>query len=103
MDGARDALICHDTLGARARETGKQLLAETLLHPGRITEQLITLRAIQTLTILDVLNYREHVYALGRYADMGDHPGELLVWRTTAGDWQEPGNFPHRSAKGPRR
>jgi hypothetical protein len=89
VGGARDALICWDTLGERARETGERLLGEVLLHPGRITEQLVCLRAIQTLTILDVLCYREHVYALGRYAEIGDQPGDLLVWRTTASHWRD--------------
>jgi hypothetical protein len=85
VGGARDALVCWDTLGAPAREHGERLLGEILLHPGRITEQLISLRTIQTLAILDVLNYRRHVYELGGYADMGDQPGELLEWRTTEG------------------
>ncbi|HUG92357.1 MAG TPA: hypothetical protein VML55_16075 [Planctomycetaceae bacterium] len=82
VGGVRDALVCRDALGERAEETGERLLGEILVHPGRITEQLVTIRAIQTLTVLDVLNYREHVYALGRYAEMGDQPGDLLIWRT---------------------
>jgi hypothetical protein len=61
-------------------EPGEKLLAEMLLHPGRISEQLITVRGIQTLAVMDVLSYREHVYHLGRYQDMGDAADELLNW-----------------------
>ena len=46
---------------------GERRLAELLRHPRRITEQLVTLRTIQTLALLDVLNYREQVRRLGQY------------------------------------
>ncbi len=59
---------------------GEELLGEMLLHPGRISEQLITIRGIQTLAVMDVLSYREHVYHLGRYEEMGDDAGGLLTW-----------------------
>ncbi|MBW3543113.1 MAG: hypothetical protein KY476_22875, partial [Planctomycetes bacterium] len=82
VGGSRTALVALDRHGTNVADVGRQMLGEILLHPGRITEQLVTLRAIQTLAVLDVLNYREHIYHLGRYADMGDEPGELLTWAT---------------------
>ena len=81
--GAADALMRRGASPQVASEEGTRILAAILLHPGRMTEQLLTLRAIHTLSILDVLNYREHVFRLGRYADMGDQPGKLLEWNTT--------------------
>ncbi|MCA9073093.1 MAG: hypothetical protein KDA84_29425, partial [Planctomycetaceae bacterium] len=61
-------------------ECGERLLGEMLLHPGRISEQLVTVRGIETLAMMDILCYREHVYHLGRYEEMGDDAGELLSW-----------------------
>ena len=48
---------------------GSGRLGEILLHPDRVSEQLLTLRMIQTLTVLDVLHYREQVFTLGQYGD----------------------------------
>ena len=61
-------------------ERGEELIGELLLHPGRISEQLVTIRGIQTLAVMDVLCYREHVYHLGRYAEIGDDADGLLSW-----------------------
>jgi hypothetical protein len=61
-------------------DRGEELLAEVLLHPGRVSEQLVTIRGIQTLAVMDVLSYREHVYHLGRYQEMGDAADGLLSW-----------------------
>jgi hypothetical protein len=80
--GAADSLMAAHRHGAKAADEGERLLGELLLHPSRIIDQLVTVRAIQTLAVLDVLNYREHIHALGRYADSGDLPGELLDWNT---------------------
>jgi hypothetical protein len=80
--GVGDALLAFHQHGAGTADEGERLLGELLLHPSRIIEQLITVRGIQTLAVLDVLNYREHIHALGRYADSGDLPGELLDWNT---------------------
>jgi hypothetical protein len=80
--GAADALRIWSRHGAGGRLMGEQILAEILRHPGRITEQLVTMRAIQTLALLDVLNYRQHVYELGQYAAAGDVQDDLLQWRT---------------------
>jgi hypothetical protein len=80
--GARDALLAWSRHGDEVAAVGERILGELLLHPSRLLDQLVTLRVIQTLSILDVLNYREHVYRLGRYAEMGDSPGNLLDWQT---------------------
>ena len=74
VHGVADALRAWNDRGAGCAAEGERLLAELLRHPQRITEQLVTLRAVQTLTLIDLLNYREHVYRLGRYAESGDKP-----------------------------
>jgi hypothetical protein len=79
--GAADALRAWDRYGDGCRREGEQIMAELLRHPGRIEEQLVTLRTVQTLAILDVLNYREHIYHLGQYARHGE-PDERLRWDT---------------------
>ncbi len=74
-DGAR-ACLRSALRGARAdgRAAAEARLAEELRHPSRISEQLVTLRATQSLTLLDVRNYREQVWRVGGYAEDGD-PG----------------------------
>jgi hypothetical protein len=64
---------------AAAREEGERRLADLLRHPGRLEEQLHTLRTVQTLSIIDVLNYRTHVWRLGRYAEDGEDAGPHLT------------------------
>lgn len=73
-DGAR-ACLSSALLGEGAPERGaaEARLAEELRHPSRISEQLVTLRATQALTLLDVRNYREQVWRVGGYAEDGDH------------------------------
>jgi len=79
-NGARRALEAWRRLGPDgARAEGVRRLADLLRHPGRLTEQIVTLRIVQTLALIDLLNYREHVFRLGGYAESGDVPGELLV------------------------
>ena len=85
VHGVADALSAWDRLGEGTAAEGEKLLGDILLHPVRINEQLMAVRVVQTLAVLDVLNYREHIYNLGRYADMGDKPGRLLEWNTTLG------------------
>lgn len=70
--GAAAALIAWDTFGDDVEKEGERLLGEILQHPGRITEQLLTLRMIETLTVLDVLHYREHIFKLGQYDEGHD-------------------------------
>ncbi|MBI1900771.1 MAG: ion transporter [Planctomycetia bacterium] len=80
FDGVRSALVVWSRLGESAFAEGCRVLADLLRHPARITEQIVTLRTVQTLSLLDVLDYREHVYELGRYADCGDEAGDWLAW-----------------------
>ncbi len=39
----------------------------------------MTLRAVQNLALIDVLNYRTHVWRLGEYEEDGEDPGRLLT------------------------
>jgi len=79
VDGVAGALRVWHRAGDDAVLQGKRTLADLLRHPLRITEKLVTLRAVQTLTLIDVLNYREHVYRVGDYGASGDRPGESLT------------------------
>jgi hypothetical protein len=84
VDGVRRALrVWAAPDAARAEEVGERRLAEVLRHPARASEMLVTLRAVSTLALLDVLHDREHVYRLGGYAEDGEDPGE---WLRLAGD-----------------
>lgn len=83
VDGAREALAAvraaheHPGGAAGAKALAEESLAAALRHPARVTEQLVTLRSVQTLTLVDVRNYRRHVWSLGDYEKNGD-PG--AVW-----------------------
>ena len=70
--GAAAALIAWDQFGDKVEAEGERRLGEILQHPGRVTEQLLTLRMIETLTVLDVLHYREHIFKLGQYDEGHD-------------------------------
>ncbi|NQV27716.1 MAG: ion transporter [Rhodopirellula sp.] len=70
--GVAAALMAWDKFGADVEREGERRLGEILQHPGRITEQLLTLRMIETLTVLDVLHYREHIFKLGQYGEGHD-------------------------------
>jgi hypothetical protein len=77
--GAGRALRVLDRMGgAGAQAEGERRLAEILRHPGRVGEMLLTTRAVQTLSLLDILHYREHVYRVGGYAEAGDPAEDLL-------------------------
>jgi len=78
VDGSAAALLAWDRWGDAGRERGQRVLEDILRHPERTSEMLVTLRAIQTLSLLDILLYREHVYRLGRYEESGDEPGGAL-------------------------
>jgi hypothetical protein len=80
VNGLANALRTWYHLGEKAREKGLETLTTLLRHPSRITEELVTLRAVQTLALLDVLHYREHVYRLGNYAADGENVQGLLTW-----------------------
>ena len=60
------------------RAAAESLLADALRHPARITEQIVTLRAIQTLSLVDVRAYRRHVWELGEYGAEGESNGGLI-------------------------
>ena len=68
-NGVAAALRAWSQQGDNVEREGERRLGEILLHPDRVSEQLLTLRMIQTLTVLDVLHYREQVFALGQYGD----------------------------------
>ncbi len=76
----RQALGIHDQYGSEgARAEGIVRLTGVLRHVGRVSEQLVSLRAIQTLALIDMRNYRTHVYRLGGYAEDGDSPRDWLT------------------------
>lgn len=79
--GAAAALMAWDQFGDKVEAEGERRLGEILQHPGRITEQLLTLRMIETLTVLDVLHYREHIYKLGQYDEGHDLLSLQPEWR----------------------
>jgi hypothetical protein len=73
VDGARPALGVWRQRGEEgAFDRGVDTLAELLRNPGRITEQIVTLRVVQTLALIDLRIYREHVFRLGAYEASGD-------------------------------
>lgn len=78
--GAADALLVWGRYGDLAPHEGERRLTMLLRHPSRISEQLVTLRSVQTLAMLDVLVYREHIYRVGEYEAQGDDPSELFAW-----------------------
>ena len=78
-DGSVSVLRALASEGERVAQRGEELLAEALRHPSRLGEMLVTLRAVQTLTLIELANYREHVHRLGGYADEGDAPPAALA------------------------
>ncbi len=78
VEGAADALRYWNQCGEQAVTEGRAVLADLMRHPERISEQIVTLRAVQTLALIDVLNYRDHVYHVGGYAADGDDAGDVL-------------------------
>ena len=66
-NGVAGALLAWSRYGDAVHREGEARLGKLLLHPDRISEQLVTLRMLQTLTVLDILHYREHVLELGDY------------------------------------
>jgi len=80
VGGARYALLAWSGFGEDgAFERGADRLADLLRNPGRISEQMVTLRIVQTLALIDLRIYREHVYRLGGYGEDGDDPGPVLA------------------------
>lgn len=77
-NGVASALQAWAEFGDDLQQEGERRLGEILVHPGRLTEQLMTLRTIQTLTVLDVLHYREHVLKLGEYGTKSEEELRLV-------------------------
>ncbi|MEZ6017406.1 MAG: hypothetical protein R3F49_19995 [Planctomycetota bacterium] len=67
LDGARAAFEAVEVDPAAAAQLGEDRLTALLRHPGQLSEQLTTLRTIQTITLVDVRNYRSHIHRLGQY------------------------------------
>jgi hypothetical protein len=84
--GVADALRCWAAYGEEATAEGERRFGELLQHSERLGEQLASLRAVQTLSVLDVLHYRQHVFALGGYGEEEEPPDELLQWHTTVAE-----------------
>jgi len=79
VGGVAAALRAWHELGLdQARTLGEEALLEVLRHPGQITEQVVTLRTVQTLALIDLRNYRRQVWRVGRYEEEGDAPGRAL-------------------------
>lgn len=68
---------------------GERRLTELLRYPGRLSGQLVTLRAVQTLALIDVLNYRTHVWRLGEYEADGDDAGCLLTLASSVETYEQ--------------
>jgi len=77
-NGVADSLRCWGKHGDEVEREGERCLAKLLIHPDRITEQLLTLRMVQTLALLDILHYREQVHSLGQYDKVEDEA--TLQW-----------------------
>jgi hypothetical protein len=79
VDGVSAALLAWHGLGLEeSRARGEAALLEVLRHPGQVTEQIVTLRAVQTLALIDMRNYRRQVWRVGRYGEEDDEPGRAL-------------------------
>ncbi len=97
VDGVRPALLAWDHHGeGPAYAEGVRRLADLLRNPGRISEQVVTLRIVQTLALIDLRTYREHVYRLGAYAADGDAQGPALAGDACAPHATEDGGMSHR-------
>lgn len=47
----------------------EEILKQVIFNPTSWTEELISVRTIQTLSIMDVQNYRRHVAHIGEYPE----------------------------------
>ncbi|MBI4614856.1 MAG: ion transporter [Planctomycetes bacterium] len=57
-----------------ARSRAQAVLTRVLVQPHHWTEELVTLRTVQTMAVLDVRNYRTLVWQLGRYGEGAEPP-----------------------------
>jgi hypothetical protein len=93
-DGAGEALKTWAEWGDEAVHEGERRLAEQLLRVTRIGEQLLTLRAIQTMALLDVVHYREHIHQLGGYGDASQREAWLRSSFTSEDPYDASPNAP---------
>ena len=66
--------------GASPAATAIACLRDAFTHGDAVRRDLLALRAVQSLAVLDVRNYRDLVFRLGDYAADGEDPrlgGEL--------------------------
>jgi hypothetical protein len=55
--------------GTTPEQASRDTLKRAALHPETWSEQLVTLRIVQSLSVLDIRNYRRQVWILGGYGD----------------------------------
>lgn len=79
VDGVAGAMLAWSRHGDATEERGRELAADVLAHAGQGTEQIVTLRAVQTLSLVDLRNYRAHVWRLGAYGASGEEPARALA------------------------
>jgi hypothetical protein len=76
LDGART--IVHTWLslppGAAPSDHARNLVRKFFRAHGEVSRELVALRAVQTLSVLDVRNYREAVFRLGGFEQEGEDP-----------------------------
>ena len=53
--------------GISPEDASTEILTSVAVLPESWSEQLVTLRAVQSLSVLDIQNYRRQVWALGGY------------------------------------
>ena len=70
---------CLDAWDAARRDPDREqaaaaaTLEDLLRHPGQITEPLVTLRTVQTLTRIDATTLLEHIWSLAGFEDDDDY------------------------------
>ena len=60
--------------GVEPHERALELTSGFFRANGEVSRELVALRTVQTLSVLDVRNYRDLVFRLGRYAEDGEDP-----------------------------
>ena len=60
--------------GVTPQLAGLDIARRIFLDHGEVSRDLTALRAVQSLSVLDVRNYRHLVFRLGRYQEEGEDP-----------------------------